>query len=342
MSRNGADVSGSGPETALREIMSNSVSDIHLPPELADRVISRDRKRKARIRLTGAVGAVAVAAAVATAIAVPGRPGGQRAPARQAAGVHVQTATYVLSRAAAAQVDSSHLISVDHAVGGVTYTYVASQQQRIVSTKLDSSGQPYFQIGTEVSGNAYKETTVEYQHQVYSTVTTSNVDDGQPITISSFLPLQSDKDPVVAFHQALKAGTITVVGHRDLNGRDTILLRINHAPGAARKAKAAAIPPDYIWLDGSSYLVVQTEHYVPWSLPGADHQLRLHGQQSWPAVPDHTSVIRGKTTWSPILADITWLSPTPENLALLTVTPPDGFTNIPDAEMEQKYLAPIS
>ena len=80
----------------------------------------------------------------------------------------------VLSRAAAAQVDSRHLISVDHAPGGVTYTNAASQQQRIVSSKLDSSGQPYFQIKTEVSGSAYKQTTVEYQHQVWSTFTTSS------------------------------------------------------------------------------------------------------------------------------------------------------------------------
>ena len=111
---------------------------------------------------------------------------------------------------------------------------MATQQQRIVSSKLDSSGQPYFQIKTEVSGSAYKETTVEYQDQVYSTLTTSSEDHG-PFTISAFLPLQSDKDPAIAFQQALKTGTIAVVGHRNLDGRDTILLRIK--AGAAKAAE---------------------------------------------------------------------------------------------------------
>jgi hypothetical protein len=317
--------------------MSVSVSDIRMPPGLADHVVGRDRRRKARIRLTGAVSAVAVAAAVAAAIAVPGWPGDRHAPGQPSAGGHVQTASYVLSRAAAAQVDSSRLISVDRGVGGVTYTYVATQQQRIVSSKLDSAGQPYFQIKTEVRGSAYKETTVEYQDRVYSTLTTSSEDHG-PFTISAFLPLQSDKDPAAAFQQALKAGTIAVIGHRNLNGRDTILLRIK--AGAAKAA--AALPPDYIWLDSSTYLVAQTENFVPWPLPSASRHIRVHGKQSWSPVAGNVSVIRGKVTWSPVLHDITWLSPTPGNLALLTLTPPSGFTKIPSAEMEKKYLGPIS
>ena len=339
MSRTDTDLGGPDPEAALRDIMSMSVSGIRMPPDLADRAVGRDRRRKARIRLTGAVSATAAAAAVATAIVIPGQSGGQ-APGPQTPGAHVQTAALVLSRAAAAQVDSRHLISVDHSPGGVTYTNAASQQQRIVSSKLDSSGQPYFQIETEISGSAYKETTVEYQHQVYSTLITSSVDNG-PVTISSFLPLQSDKDPAVAFHQALEAGTIVVAGHRTLKGRDTILLRIKTAPERAGNDKAS-LPPDYVWLDSSTFLVVQTENFVPWALPSASRHLRIHGKQSWPPVPGNVSVVRGKVTWSPVLHDVTWLPPTQRNLALLTLTPPAGFTKIPSAEMEKKYLGPIS
>ena len=47
-------------------------------------------------------------------------------------------------------------------------------------------------------------------------------------------------------------------------------------------------------------------------------------------------------TWSPIIDRVTWLSPTRENLALLTLTPPAGFTKIPYSELAQKYLGPIS
>lgn len=343
MNRNGTDAGGPDQGTALRDMMSIAVADLHLPPGLADRVAGRDRRRTARIRLAGAVSAVAAVASAVTVTAVtawpggPAGPGGHQAPGRPAAAVPAQTAAYVLSRAASAQVDSSHLISVDHAPGGVTYTYVATQQQRIVSSKLDSAGQPYFQIGTEVSSGAYRETTVEYEHRVYSTSIASSVDDRQPVTISSFLPLQSDKNPFTAFQQALKAGSITVIGHRSLNGRDTILLRIKGTPSTA-----AGLPPDYIWLDAGTYLVAQTEHFVPWALPGANHRVRLRSQASWPAVPADVSVVQGKVTWSPVIQDVDWLPPTPGNLGLLTVTPPGGFTSIPSTEMEQKYLGPIS
>ena len=186
MSRTDTDLGGPDPEAALRDIMSMSVSGIRMPPDLADRAVGRDRRRKARIRLTGAVSAVAAAAAVATAVVVPSQPGGRQAPGPQTAGGHVQTAAFVLRQAAAAQVDSRHLISVNHAAGGVTYTSVAAQQQRFVSSKLDSSGQPYLQMKTEVNGSAYKQTIVEYQHQVCSTFTASSMDHGWTVTISPF------------------------------------------------------------------------------------------------------------------------------------------------------------
>ncbi len=92
MSRTDTDLGGPDPEAALRDIMSMSVSGIRMPPDLADRAVGRDRRRKARIRLTGAVSAVAATAAVATAIVVPSRLGGARLPGPQTAGAHVQTA----------------------------------------------------------------------------------------------------------------------------------------------------------------------------------------------------------------------------------------------------------
>ena len=73
------------------------------------------------------------------------------------------------------------------------------------------------------------------------------------------LPLQTDNDPVVAFQQALKDGTATVIGHRSLNGRDTILVSIKavYKPGDT----SAELPPDLVWLDSSSYPVVQTQSF---------------------------------------------------------------------------------
>jgi hypothetical protein len=318
MSRYGADLGDPDPVAELRGIMSASVSDIYMPGDMLDRAASRNRWRKARIRLTGAAGAAAVVAALAIAIAaVPGGSSGRPALRRQTTGLKAQTAAYVLDRAAAAQVNSYRMISVDQSAGsGLIYTDVATQHQRIVSSLRDSSGQPYFQQATAIGGGAYTETDVEYQHRVYATFTTSSMDDGERVTLSSFLPLQTSKDPAVAFRQALRAGIITVVGHRRLNGRDTILIRVKAT--SRLKGVFARRPASLIWLDARTYLVVQTEDFVPHFLGGS------------------------KATWAPAIHHVTWLSPTKRNLALLTLTPPAGFTKISYAELAQKYLGPIS
>jgi hypothetical protein len=323
MSRYDADPGDSDPGIALRTIMTASLADIRLPSDLLDRAASRNRKRALRNRLAGTAGTVAVAVAVAIVIAtVPGRSPGHLASRRQNAGVQTETAAYVLSRAAAAQVNSYRMISVDQMppASGVIYTDVATQQQRIVSGLLDSSGQPYFQIATAIGGGAYKETDVEYQHHVWSTFITSSMDDGTQVTLSSFLPLQSNPDPAVAFNAALKAGIITVVGHRSLNGRDTILIRVKPTSRVKPRSLLSRWPASFIWIDARTYLVVQTKRFVP----------RFHGPQG------------SEVTWKPVVEHVSWLSPTPTNLALVTLTPPAGFTKIPFSEMAQKYLGPIS
>jgi hypothetical protein len=338
MTRYHADLGDSDPGTVLRAGMAACVSDIRLPAGLLDRAVSRDRKRRTRNRLAGAVGVTAAMTTMAVVVAtVPGRSSGHPALAGhhaqtgQTTRLQAQNAAYVLSRAAAAQANSYRMISVDEQGGQLIYTDVATQQQRIVSSLRDSSGQPYFQITTAIAGGAYTVTNVEYQHHVYSTYTTSSMDNGVRVTLSSFLPLQANPDPAIAFGQALKAGIITVVGHQSLNGRDTILIRAK-SPDKPKSGKPGVAytfppqPPSLIWIDAGSYLVVQTEHFVP----------RLHGNPPRPPAPG------SKITWESIVDHVTWLSPTGENLALLTVTPPPGFTKVPNSEMVQKYLGPIS
>jgi hypothetical protein len=334
MTRYDADLGDRDPGTALRASMGACVSEIRMPVSLLDRAVSRDRKRKARIRLTGAVGVTAAMAAAAVVIAtLPGRPSGRPALTRPAAGLKAQDAAYVLNRAAAAQVNSYRMISVDHNGGGLIYTDVSTQQQRIVSALRDSSGEPYFQIATAIGGGAYTETDVEYQHHVYSTFTTSSMDDGTRVTLSSFLPLQTNANPAVAFREALKAGIITVLGHRNLDGRDTVLISVKSennlksksVSSTARSSRITPAPASLIWIDTSTYLVVQTEHFVP----------RFQGS-SGPSAPG------SNMTWSPVIDQVTWLSPNRANLALLILTPPAGFTKIPYSELAQKYLGPIS
>jgi hypothetical protein len=286
-------------------------------PGLADQAVRGNRRRAARIRLTGAVGAVALAAAVAiTLTTLPGRPPGRQSIGRHAVRLHAQTAAYVLSQAAAAQVNSNRLISVDRdPEGGVTYTDVAAKRQR----QVFSRGGLSFQMGTAISGGVYKETDVEYRHHVWSTFTTSSVQDGTPFIIAPFLPfLQTSNNPAVAFRQALNAGRVTVMGHRSLNGHDTILLRWD-TPAFVRLGhkiiRRRNLPPaSLVWLDARTYLVVQTEQFQM-ARPGS---------------------------FTPLFDHVTWLDPIPANLALLTVIPPPGFTKIPYLQMNQKYIVPIS
>jgi hypothetical protein len=323
-----------GRQALHREyIMTQIHEDLHKEGRQArGRVKKRRQARLLGGMITAGVAVVAAAAAVVIAT-VPGRSSGRPAPARPAAGLQAQDAAYVLNRAAVAQVNSYHMISVDQNGSGLIYTDVATQQQRIVSALRDSSGEPYFQIATAIGGGAYTETDVEYQHHVYSTFTTSSMDDGARVTLSSFLPLQTNADPAVAFREALKAGIITVVGHRNLNGRDTILIRVKSenklksksVSATAGTSRVSPAPASLIWIDASTYLVVQTQHYVP------------HFQRS-----SMSSAPGGNITWSPVIDHVTWLSPTRGNLALLTLTPPAGFTKIPYPELAQKYLGPIS
>jgi hypothetical protein len=351
MTRSDADL-GSDPGTALRATMNTALSDIRIPTDLLDRAVGRTRRRTARNRVTAAAAAVATVAAVATAIAtVPGW--SPRRPASTRSTVHplVQTAAYVLEQAAAAQLNSYHMISVDREPGsGTTYTDLATQQQRSVSQKLASSGQPYFQIAMAIRHGVVTQTTVDYQHHVWSTLTSSSIDHGQIVSVTSWLPLQTNADPAVAYRQALKAGNITVVGHRRLHGRDTILILVKDTVTAQLRAQLKKLhlkliinknpnapkvdPREYeswIWVDARTYLVVQTEHFTE----------RFPNKIVTPPVPG-CSVFGCKGTWVPVFNYVTWLPHTPKTMALLTVTPPTGFTKIPYSELAQKYLGPIS
>ncbi len=312
MTRYDADPGGPDPGTALRATMTASVSDVRMPADLLDRAVSRNRKRKTR---NGLMGAVAAAGALATVIATaPGWTSGHPASARSAVSPHVQlpkvqTAAYVLDHVASALMNSYRMISVDRGSGGldhgsINYTDVATQQQRYVSGLRDSSGQPYLQSTTSIRHGVWREFDVDYADHLYSTLTASNVDHGQRVTVSSWLPLQTNANPAVAFRQAVKVGSITVVRHRILDGRN---------------------PPSWIWVDASTYQVVQTEHFIQ----------AYKGGTSIPPTP------RSKLMWIALVDHVTWLPPTRQNLALLTLTPPAGFTNVPYSVMAS-HLGRIS
>ncbi len=334
MTRNDTDRGNPDHDIPLRTIFSAAVSDVSMPAGLLDRAIRRNRKRARRNGLIGGVAAAGVlAAAIGTAVGwAPGhhpaspRPVAKPHPQRPAS-QHPQllTAAYVVDHVTTALVNSYHLISVDRGTGGmdsgdIIYTDVATQQQHYVGGIRDSSGQPYLQTATTVRDNTWTEFDVDYADRVYSTLTASDTDHGQKVSVSSWLPLQSNGDPVVAFRQALKAGAITVAGHRVLDGRDTIVLRVTDPSVPLSQG-----PPSWIWVDASTYMVVQTEHFI-------------HAYKGGTFIPPTPA---SRMTWMPLFDRVTWLSPTPQNMALLTLTPPAGFTGIPYSQMVS-YLGKIS
>lgn len=329
----------------LRTSLAECVADVRMPTDLLDRAIAKNRKKAARNRLIGLASAAAAVAAAATVIvSTPTQSAGNRAPASSAAGPRtqnsaalprVQTAAYVLRRAAAAEVNSYRLISVAYEPGsGTTYTDAATQQRRTVADLRDSAGDPYFQITDSVKNGVWTETDIDNQHHVWSVWNASANDHGAPVTISSFLRLQDKSDPVAAFRAALKQGIITVVGHQNLGGQDTILL---HVRNRVLKLQKGIMPPpaDEIWVDASTYLVVQTKSFVLGSFNKKTGAPVVYGTGHTPSMSDIT------TKWEPVTVHVSWLSPTPQNLAMLTVTPPSGYTKVPFSKMVQ-YLAVIS
>ena len=333
MTRFDADLGSADHGTPLRAILSASVSDVRMPADLLDRAMRRNRRRTMRNGLVGAVAAAGVLATViATAVSwAPGHPASAQRVVRphvqRTAHQHAQvlTVAYVVDHVATALMNSYRMISMVRGSGGmddgsITYTDVATQQQHYVGGLRDSSGQPYLQTTTSVRNGIWTEFDVDYADHVYSTLTASDTDHGQRVTVSSWLPLQSSADPAVAFKQALKAHGITVAGHRVLDGRDTILLRVNGPLESWPQD-----PPSWIWVDASTYLVVQTEHFI-------------HAYKGGTFVPPTPT---SQLMWIALVSRVTWLTPTPQNLALLTLDPPTGFTNVPYSVMTS-YLGRIS
>jgi hypothetical protein len=162
------------------------------------------------------------------------------------------------------------------------------------------------------------------------------------ITISSFLPLQDKSSPAAAFQAALKQGIITVVGHRNLGGRDTILLDVKPLTNSKKQAvgkpefpSADAHPFNEIWLDAATYQVVQTENFLPIVI-----NKKTGKPVKWGT--DHITGMSGTfVRWAPVITRVSWLPGTAENLAKLTVTPPHGYTRVPESDMG-KFLGPIS
>jgi hypothetical protein len=347
------------PASGISETLASYVAEVRMPDHLLDQAAAGYRARTRRNRLIVSMGAAVAVAAVAAVVVIgvgraapAGRPAAPAsrpaAAANPTAPVETENAAYILQHVAVAQVNSYQLISMSQASNGIMYTDVSTQQRRYIAPNRASDGQPFFEWADTIKDGTWTDLTIVNQQRVWSVQSASTSDHGPfgayGLTISSFLPLQTSPDPAAAFNSALKQGTIVVVGHRNLNGRDTILIRVKpplqcgkgaaplpsklfpHIPPGVKPPKCVngyfagyQVPPaDELWVDASTYLLVQTKTFVESS--------------SWDAP---------KKTWKPFVTQVTWLPPTPENLAKLTITPPPGYAKVPYTDLA-KYLGPIS
>jgi hypothetical protein len=327
----------------------------------------RRRIARRRLRRAGGLAGVTGLAAAVTAVAVatgsapsPGSTGGDHRPAPIAATQRVQTAAYVVRHAAAAEAAAARMIQVTRDRAGVDYLSVATQQTLFVSSRRTSRGQPLLASAESIKGTTYTSTDVDYKDKAYTVNSASTRNAGpwgaKGIVIGSWLPGVTASDPASAYTAALKKGIIKVLGHRTLNGRQTILIRVNnrkmslrmlkklhlqnhacaarHAgpcQGPTRPATCKVPPPpvNEVWLDASTYQEVQEATLEPKTV--------MYRQRT-----QHILWACYKVTgWSATTTKVDWLPPTKHNLALLHLAPPPGFTQVSNQQMGQ-YLGPYS
>ncbi len=329
------------------------------PAADGDTVLRGVRRRVARRRIlrTGGLTGVTGLAAAVTAVAVvtgttpgPAIAGSHRAPAPRTTIQQAQTAAYIVQRAAAAEAGAARMIQVIRDRAGVSYLSVATQRTLSVSSKRTSHGWPLFASAENITGTTYTNTLVDYKDRAYTVNSASTLNAGpwgaKGIVIGNWLPGVTASNPASAYAAALRQGIIKVIGYRNLNGRQTILIQINFEKVKAALATPAprshdyarthqvcpakhagpctppqAMPPrpstcklspppvNEVWLDASTYLVVQEATITPRTV--------MH------LVPAKHHVVWGCYTvvgWSPTTTRVDWLLPTKRHLALLNLT----------------------
>lgn len=336
------------------------------PPAPDDATVLRGvRRRVARRRilraggLTGVTGLAAAVTAVAVVTGSAPRPaiaGGHHLPAQKTTTHRAQTAAYIVRHAAAAEADAARMIQVTRDRAGVDYLSVATQQTLFVSSRRISDGMPLMASAESIKGTTYTATLVDYKDRAYNVNSASTLDGGpwgaKGIVIGSWLPGVTASDPASAYIAALRRGLIKVIGYRNLDGRQTILIQLDYqkmkhipnlypcqtqhagCPGPALPPRPASckLPPppvNEVWLDASTYLEVQEATIEPKTVM---HSLRTH-RVVWACYK--------VVGWSATTTRMDWLPPTKKNLALLNLTPPAGFTQVSNQQIA-RYLGPYS
>jgi hypothetical protein len=318
-------------EDLLREGMERFTADLRAPAGLTRRVA---RRRHRRLALRSAAAAAAALAAAAVALAAVGVPGAHRDGIDTTAYV-VKRVDSALSAAEPGQIAQMTVTTTRSAVtpGGTTATTTAeewSYDGQWRSVTYSSAGHPVYDEGSSTSSGY---TLVNYRTRTWAR------QPGRHPALPSLGPLAgsghsaapvsgprgcerlfaaapllfrpglpgigfsaSSLPAASALRAAVSCGTLAVAGRQRVNGVEAI--ELTSRPGSPIS--------ETIWVTPGTYLPVRVV------IRSAYGQLVL--QQT---------------------ANITWLSPTAQNLAKLTVPIPAGFRQVPLAQAVWPILQQI-
>jgi hypothetical protein len=293
----------------LTAALDDVAAPLRVPPSAAQRARARARRRRLTRALTAAVPAAGLAAGLLVAVTVPHRPAGlpglagppgtqqaKSGPAQPTSSTPaLLTLGYVTSRERAALATVPKLIVKTLANGFVAWSYQPAEISRMKTYS------PAGRLGSDelewYTGGVIKPPAVTGQtrHRIYvDYVTRTWWHLSQPAGIQKYVPL-SDSLPVP---QSDANGVVSILGHRTVDGKDTIAVK--YAPPRGFKPTAySSWATEYIYLDATSFLPVRS--VIDDGIPGEKVQ----------------------TT------DYAYLPVTTANLAIFKLTPPDGFEQVP-------------
>jgi len=301
-------------EDLLREGMERFTADLRAPAGLAYRIASRRRRRLALHSLTGTA-AVLGAGAVAVALVVV--PSSQRSQINLTADVvkHVSSALTAADPGDIAQMSVTTSSAAPGGKASATTAEEWSYGDQWRSVTYSPAGHPVYDEGFSASASSSVFTLVNYSTRTWARVPGL----GRPAPAAALpaaslpaahgcgpgivtfplllrfglpgigLPASSLPSTVArSLRTAVSCGTLTEAGRQEVDGIEAIKL----------VSKPSSPISETIWVDPSSYLPVRV----------------VAGSALSPAL---------KQT-----ADITWLPPTAQNLARLTVPIPAGFRHV--------------
>jgi hypothetical protein len=287
--------------TALDDV----AAPLRLPPDAAQRARTRARRRRLARTLAAAVPAAGLAAGLLVAVTAPhhaaGRPNLISGPSTQpqvSSGTHhptVLTLRYLASQEQASFRELPKRIVKTLSNGYVTWSYQPAEISRMKAYAPDgqlTSDELEWYTGGVIKPPA---ATGQTRHRIYVDYATRTWWQlSQPAGIQKYqvpagsLPVPQDNGN----------GVVTLVGHRIVDGKETIVVK--YAPPHGFKPSAGSYwATEYLYFDPGTYLPVRT--VINDGVPGDKAQTM----------------------------DFAYLRATNASLAIFKLTPPPGFKQVP-------------